>query len=316
MKKVKPYSYDVDSFQRKDIDIYQLRRKGKTILSCADNLFFYHNDVTDFIVQSYSQPSFLIELFEINTEEPFCLDLQMHEQKFFLFIMLRGSAKFMSNDGQTVEVRPKHLKLSFFTPGSYQVGTEKGQHLAMVISLPKKWTNRIGDSMHPINEFLRNHQNADTLYCFFPQVRLKEHGSMFVDKILAYHSSHPGIMDTHIRNMTALLLEYYSIGTKIKYKEPVYQILEFLNENYLLENLSITYLEDRFNYSQRVITYHFKKEFGITPQQYYIRLRMLYAKKLSEIQGVPPVSLYTEAGYKNPDSFRKAYKKFLSTLTP
>ena len=84
-------------------------------------------------------------------------------------------------------------------------------------------------------------------------------------------------------------------------------------EHNRLKNLRIDEMAFLCHMSVSTFKRHFKKYYGISPQQWFLQERMRHAKLLLE-QGKRPSEIYRQAGYSTLSNFLKAYKKFFGTL--
>lgn len=90
---------------------------------------------------------------------------------------------------------------------------------------------------------------------------------------------------------------------------PARKIAEFINENYF-RNISINYLAKSFNFNRSYIYMLFKKEFGISPQEYILNKRIEKAKELlSDRKRLRICEVAFAVGYSDPLYFSRLFKK-------
>ena len=108
-------------------------------------------------------------------------------------------------------------------------------------------------------------------------------------KIFAIHFSETTVVDSQIT--------------------PARKIAEFINENYF-RNISINYLAKSFNFNRSYIYMLFKKEFGISPQEYILNKRIEKAKELlSDRKRLRICEVAFAVGYSDPLYFSRLFKK-------
>lgn len=86
-------------------------------------------------------------------------------------------------------------------------------------------------------------------------------------------------------------------------------IRKYINDNYKDPSLCLTKISDEFSISESYFSYLFKEELGENFSSYLERIRMEQSLHLLKEADINVSLLYKEAGYNNPNSFRRAFKK-------
>lgn len=89
------------------------------------------------------------------------------------------------------------------------------------------------------------------------------------------------------------------------------KIVNFVEENCLYPEFSLTYLASKFKVSDAYMSLLFKKKFKVSLTEYVWNIRLQNAKILLETTNKPIDELSLTIGYYNPSSFRRKFKKEL-----
>jgi AraC-like DNA-binding protein len=92
-------------------------------------------------------------------------------------------------------------------------------------------------------------------------------------------------------------------------------IRQFIDENYANPDLSLKYLSDKFQLSDKYLSKLFKEEFGENFIDYLIRIRIENAKRLMVETDMPIRDISGEVGYTNYISFNRCFKNVVG-LSP
>lgn len=95
--------------------------------------------------------------------------------------------------------------------------------------------------------------------------------------------------------------------------EAVVKSQEYI-EQHLTEDLTVTGLASRFNFSRRNFIRRFKEATGNTPIEYIQRVRIEAAKRLLETTSRSVEEVIYQTGYRDGKSFRTLFKKFTGCL--
>lgn len=101
---------------------------------------------------------------------------------------------------------------------------------------------------------------------------------------------------------------------KRKMNLKIEEIVEFI-DSHLNQDLTLTYVAERMNFSSYYLSKVFKKELGINFVKYVTERKMDKAKELLKDNDVPIVNIAFEIGYPEPSYFTKVFKK-VENMTP
>lgn len=108
---------------------------------------------------------------------------------------------------------------------------------------------------------------------------------------------------------------FLNLCEKVKYSNNCYdneivdKILEYINENYVNENMCISSLASYFKYTESYIYHLFKEKMGMTFASYLENLRLDKACRLILLTDTSINEIAAKAGYSCSRSFRRAFKR-------
>lgn len=143
---------------------------------------------------------------------------------------------------------------------------------------------------------LQNNVNIDSLF--------KKAFSLWLSKSDGYYHKCLSIV---YEILAELEKNHYAPENKLKIIDPA---IDFINENFLKEKISIEVLAEISGISQSYLKKLFIKRFGVTPLKYVIQLKIHYAKDLL-LTGVYTIAQVAEiCGYNNLYFFSRQFKEY------
>ena len=98
-------------------------------------------------------------------------------------------------------------------------------------------------------------------------------------------------------------------ASKNRYDDVVREVIEYIEKNYMDENLSLNLLASHVNFSPNHLSTIFSQQTGQTLIKYLTDFRMNKAKELLRCTGKRSSVVSTEVGYKDPHYFSYLFKK-------
>lgn len=89
------------------------------------------------------------------------------------------------------------------------------------------------------------------------------------------------------------------------------EIFRYVDEHYTDEDISLTYITEKFHVSNKYVSYIFKKQFGITYLQYVQEKRIAYAVRLLKSTDDTLERIAAACGYSNLLTFRRNFKAIM-----
>ncbi len=112
------------------------------------------------------------------------------------------------------------------------------------------------------------------------------------------------------------LVTYYAqdcflTSTKVSPRLAVLRARDFLHDN-LFQNISLEDLAQISGLSAFRLCHAFKKEIGLSPHEYHLHIRIMYAKSLI-ISGLPLAQVAQKTGFYDQSRFGRYFKRFIGT---
>ena len=120
-------------------------------------------------------------------------------------------------------------------------------------------------------------------------------------------------VDSTVRYLTRIIdkaLEMRNSNVKKKYNDVVEKVLEYINEHYGDEDLSLNSLASYVNFSPNHLSMMFSQQTGMSFIKYLTDYRMNKAKELLRCTNKRSVDISLEVGYKDPHYFSYCFKKY------
>lgn len=110
-------------------------------------------------------------------------------------------------------------------------------------------------------------------------------------------------------------LEIRNTNANKKYNDVVERMMEYIDEHYGDEELSLNFLASHFNFSPNHLSMMFNKQMGVSFIKYLTDYRMNKAKELLRCTNKRSLDISLEVGYKDPHYFSYCFKKYQG-ITP
>ena len=96
----------------------------------------------------------------------------------------------------------------------------------------------------------------------------------------------------------------------MKHNDLLAKVKSYLNQNYFVEDLSLTQIAEYFHVNHCYLTSIFKEKYGINLYDYLIQTRMKKAGELVCSTSKKVYEIAEEVGYKNSRYFSVVFKKY------
>ncbi len=125
------------------------------------------------------------------------------------------------------------------------------------------------------------------------------------------HEMNPGVeeLSPYVQNLLERAMELRDRATDNQSKKVLKRALEYIEENYTQETLSLNTVAGEVNVSANYFSAIFSQEMKVTFIEYVTQKRMEYAKKLLRQTDRHSGDIALEAGYKDPHYFSFVFKK-------
>ncbi|WP_344675637.1 helix-turn-helix domain-containing protein [Sphingobacterium kyonggiense] len=263
------------------------------------------------ISQYYSHFLFFLEVVEFDIHTDLQADYLMEDTSLFLFIMLEGNILFHKHDGEYIaEAKGDVCYATYNRQGLYSFTLPAGRHRLCYIIPRNEWvTKNIGK--YPRLEPFLDQMGQDNLpFGHMPSCRIEKGMERSLDKLLGRTEIKDKDLEAALLRDSKRVLYHYQLAVEKKMSARPYLIKENLDQNYRSSDLTNKVLMDRFNITEKTLIETFKAEFGITPHNYLIQLRMQMAKQLLLSKSSSPTEVWQLVGYADFRSFGIQFKKF------
>jgi AraC-like DNA-binding protein len=89
----------------------------------------------------------------------------------------------------------------------------------------------------------------------------------------------------------------------------VNNIIEFIDTNYMMQDMGLYKVASSFNISEGYLSYFFKEQTGVNFTDYVEKVRMGYACELLKDKNLTIIEVSEKVGYNSVQSFRRAFKR-------
>ncbi|MDA3615941.1 AraC family transcriptional regulator [Polluticaenibacter yanchengensis] len=282
-------------------------------LSAAKEATLYELSYVKILTQQLNLRPFLIDLVEQKASAPFILNFEVLESQVFFYFMLEGEIKFTDQNGIFISnIKANNFYISYSRPGIFNANVEKGDHIALIVSIDTEWIYSISSEFEVLKKFLDEFINLSQNYAVMPLCRMDKQVHRWLREIYTFTRTNKGALDGLLRLYISLALEYYNKTLKEREGMMAYRLKKYLDEHYCDIDLDYIKLTKIFYATERTLRNQFKAEFHITIHNYYTNLRLEKARYMITDLGMQIKDVYMEVGYKDESSFRYAYNKFIN----
>ncbi len=128
----------------------------------------------------------------------------------------------------------------------------------------------------------------------------------WMDSIIRVHPGNAYLLTESVFTHTLSYLN--DVRAQQKHKEKIDFVLEYINHNYQMSDMSLKKVAGIFFYSEKYLSSLFIKKTGCKFSQYVTTLRIGYAKRLMEAGEVNVAELAGKCGYRDQFYFSKVFK--------
>jgi len=275
-----------------------------------DRRLFTNTELQLFSQQLVHNP-FFIDLIEIDVKEHTYIPFVIHDRQLYMYFILKGSLLYTTEKKKPiVKTQANTLMMSYYDKGSYFAYAKKGKHIALVVSIDPDWIKSITHDYQNIQCILQRFTHSKRLYDTMYMRRMDRKIQRWLYKIYSYSRENKGALDGNLRKYISLLLEYYDKALEDQDNDIAFEIKTFVEANYRDTRLSITFLSDHFNMTERTLTNIFKRRYHISVQQYYTDLRIEKAINLMDQESISIKDVYMKVGYTDERTFRYALESY------
>lgn len=257
---------------------------------------------------------FHIELIQVKSNDPFQFRYRIHKNRLFLFFILKGNVHFTTDKGKHItKASEGNFYISHNQSGLYNTLVYKRGGLGLVISIDPKWAFKIVKNYPHLQQKLIELTNPLLQFSVMPHCSIDNNVKNWLDQLHNLSCRDIKTMRRMLIGYLSLALEYYEDLLIEKDSQDEVRTKAYIDKNFCSPSLTLSKIELHTNTGKRTLQIKFKKEYGVTITEYIIQLRMALAEELLASADTNNTDIWIRVGYRDPNTFEKALKKFRMT---
>ena len=281
-------------------------------MSFAQRCQYYRLREMEIVSQRIHCFPFYIDMFEIRANSPMPLRFKIPRRQLFLYFMLGGTLSItFGNTCPVTQVQTNTFAMLYYDSGRYTAHTGKGHHTILFVNMAPEWLENISTGFPGLQFILEKFRRSSRPYHMMHPCPIDRKVQRWLYKVYSYSRNNTGALDGNLRKYLSYILGHYNTVLGPQYHKLAYRVKMYLDDHYRDGRLSAGHLAARFHVTARTLRNHFKREYDMTPHEYYSRLRIMDAIKQMELHGLEIKDVYLSVGYHNEGAFRYALKQFL-----
>ncbi|MGS2737753.1 helix-turn-helix domain-containing protein [Sinomicrobium sp. M5D2P17] len=281
-------------------------------MSFAERCHYYHLREMEILSQYIHHPPFYIDMFEIKANRPMAVPFEVPRRQLFLYFMLGGTLSITSvNKRLVTQVNTNTFAMLYYGKGQYTAHTDKGHHTVLFANMTPEWLENISMDFPGLQFMLEKFRHSSRPYHLMHPCRIDRKVQRWLYKVYSYSKNNTGALDGNLRKYLSYILGHYNSVLGPQYHKLAYRVKIYLDDHYRSNLLNARFLALQFQVTERTLRNHFKREYGMTPYEYYSRLRITDAIRQMELHDLNIKDVYLSVGYGDESTFRYALKKFL-----
>ncbi len=309
---VDPYTFHFHSevISTKTLGMDEFPAWGQFHLPYADKRQLNFSDAS-LLRQSFASELFHAILLQLDTGSPFDFSYGLADNHFFLYFMLQGGVDFATEQGRPIS-RPRgnRFYVTHNAAGTYLARCDSGRHIALAVTLSPAWLADIDTTMCPhLEGTISRYLNGVEPYGVMPNCRMGKPVHEWLEALYGQYHEIPWVQGSQMMAFISYILAYYDRLAGYKLGTPAYKAMHHISSNFGDNRLSIPLLADTCHTIPKTLTRNFVNEFGQTPHQYLMEVRLWNARDIFQSTDLQVKEVYPMVGYRDERSFRKEFVK-------
>lgn len=289
---------------------HDLSQRSRYLLPFAQEKQYFQIPGMELLSQRLNYKPFFVDLVEVNVRKTTAIPFVIHDRQLFMYFMLKGTLLYTtSSKSPIIKIQTNTFLMSYYDRGAYLAYAEKGEHIALVLSIHPDWIESIDQGYHYVQQILQRFLDGKRSYETMGQCRMDRKIHRWLYKIYSYSQNNRGALDGNLRKYVSFLVEYYNSLLEDQNNDTAYRIKDYIEEHYYDAATNIKLLADHFYVTERTLLNTFKRKYDISVQQFITNLRMSHALLLLD-QGIAIKDVFMEVGYADERSFRSALERY------
>lgn len=262
------------------------------------------------IRQFYSHYLFFIEVMDIDLHTELVADFMIREVSLSLFMMLEGYMSLCTAGGEPIaEATSKTCYATYNREGRFTFTLPEGKHRLCYILPRTEWIAKNIIHYPRLEPFLDNMYNSVTPFGYLPTCTITAGMEKGLKKLFELREEKGRDFEADLLRDAKRVMFHYQNLLDDKLAQRVHLIKDYIDSNHANPELNNALLMKAFHITEKTLIDTFKAEFGTTPYNYLVALRIGKARRMFEKREKTPAQAYILVGYANFRSFKTQFKK-------
>ncbi len=232
------------------------------------------------------------------------------KKRLFLIMMLEGNIFLSKEDGtQILQIENDTCYTTYNRKGEFHYSLATGRTSFCYIMPRTAWLDRAKGHYPHIEQLLTSMKKDKTVFGNLSPCRIDPTLHTLLEQMFNLTTTNPIDLEIELTKYIQAIINQYQFLLNLKYSQRVYQIIDYIENNYTVLHLNNKVIANLFFITEKTLIKTFKQEFGITPHYYLMNYRMEKAKTLLISDRICPSHVYPLVGYSDFHSFRRQFKK-------
>ena len=281
-------------------------------MSFVERCHCYRLQEMEIVSQQMPCSPFYIDMFDIKANRPMAVPFEIPRRQLFLYFMLGGTLSITSGDRCPVtQVQTNTFAMLYYDSGRYTAHTGKGHHTILFVNMAPEWLENISTGFPGLQFILEKFRRSSRPYHMMHPCPIDRKVQRWLYKVYSYSRNNTGALDGNLRKYLSYILGHYNTVLGPQYHKLAHRVKMYLDDQYRNSLLNARFLALQFQVTERTLRNHFKREYGMTPYEYYSRLRITNAIAQMEHNDLSAKDVYVSFGYNDERSFRYALSRYL-----
>ncbi|MDR2270398.1 MAG: AraC family transcriptional regulator [Sphingobacterium sp.] len=279
----------------------------------AKKAMLYELQGATLLQQTIPCDTFRIDIFQLDSHDPMHISYTLDQGRIFFNFVLFGAIVFKTDQGEHITSPSAcSLYLSAEQQGGYHAECPRGSTELVVISLLPSWISAVVDKYPTLSKAVSFLLESNNRFDVLPHCSIDSSIRQWLFGVHAFNHDNIIAQQGELQKYLAMSLAHYEELLVSSDDAKIYEIKQYIDQHYNDPDLDIKVLTDQIGLSFLTINRKFKKAYRLSMRNYCIQVRMQQAHRLILTDYVRLKDAHLLVGYNNENSFRKAYKKFLS----
>lgn len=262
------------------------------------------------LIQYFSHFLFFLELTSFELHRDLEAGFTNEKARLFLFMMLKGSIVFLTKEeSPIIEAHENTCYATYNRKGGFLYNLPKGNHEFFYVCPRTSWLSQNDEYYPRIGEFLQSTKRDRKSFDHMSTCTIDQDMQDLLYQLFSLNNTHQITFESNILKVITSIIDHYQLLLDLRFSQRAYLVKDYLDTHYP-EFIDNSLLASQFFTTEKTLIKTFKQEFGTTPHQYLISVRMEQARNLLLYEKLTPTQVYPKVGYSDFHSFRKQFKNY------